>query len=226
MLHLQNYSNYILKNISLKIENNLVILGHNGAGKSTLARVLSGLIRSENVSIDTINLNQLPFSQRAKLINYIPTKLDIFDKHITMREYLELSNIHGMDTKPIIDQLGIAHLLPKHQISSGEESLVLMASALIHRAKYTIFDEPTANLDTYKVIKLYKLLLQDRGIEYKIIITHDINLAYRLGYDIVYLREGSIIFEGSSQSFFEAQNLEQIFGTSVKKIEDFYVVNL
>jgi len=226
MLQIQNYSNYILNDISLDIESDLVILGHNGAGKSTLAKVLCGIIKSESISINGENLNTLAFSQRAKLLNYIPTKLDIFDKYITMQEYLELSNIEGNDIEPIIKQLGIQELLNKTEISSGEESLILMASALIHGAKYTIFDEPTANLDPKRTIKLYQLLKSDTTIANKIIITHDINLANKLGYDILYMRDGEIVFYGNNQEFFEEQNLQTIFGDAIIKQENFYRVNL
>ncbi|MEA2029892.1 MAG: ABC transporter ATP-binding protein [Campylobacterota bacterium] len=226
MLQIQNYSNYILDNITLNIDKNLIILGHNGAGKSTLAKVLCGIIKSETLSINGEDFNTIAFNQRAKLINYIPTKLDIFDKYITMQEYLELSNIHSIDIKPIIEQLGIQHLLNKTKISSGEESLILIASALMHGAKFTIFDEPTANLDPKRTIKLYQLLKNDITIANKIIITHDINLANKLGYDILYISDGKIVFHGSNQAFFEEQNLESIFGEAIIKIEDFYGVNL
>jgi len=226
MLHLQNYSNYILQDINLSIDKSLIILGHNGAGKSTLAKVLCGVIKSEVVSINGENLNSIAFHQRAQMLNYIPTKLDIFDQYITMQEYLELSNIQSRDITPIIEQLGISHLLNKTQISSGEESLILMASALIHGAKYTIFDEPTANLDPKRTIKLYQLLKNDSTIANKIIITHDINLANKLGYEIVYLRDGRVVFHGSNQAFFEEQNLQSIFGDAIVKQNDFYRVNL
>jgi iron complex transport system ATP-binding protein len=226
MLQIQNYSNYILKDITLSIDKNLIILGHNGAGKSTLAKVLCGIIKSDTISINGKEFNTIPFNQRAKLINYIPTKLDIFDKYITMREYLELSNIHGSDIEHIIEELTIHHLLDKTQISSGEESLILMASALIHGAEYTIFDEPTANLDPKRTITLYQLLKNDTTIEHKIIITHDINLANKLGYDILYLSEGKTLFHGTSQAFFEKQNLQSIFGDAIIKQDNFYRVNL
>ncbi|MBN2825106.1 MAG: ATP-binding cassette domain-containing protein [Campylobacterales bacterium] len=226
MLHLQNHSHSILKNISLRIDNHLIILGDNGAGKSTLAKVLCGIIKSQSVSIDTTPLHRLSLRQRAVLVNYIPTKLEIFDRHITMGEYLALSNVRGMDTKPIVQKLGIEHLLPKTQISSGEESLVLMASALICGAKYTIFDEPTANLDPKRSVEMFKILQNDTLIEHKIIITHDINLAHKLGYDILYLQDGQIIFHGTNEAFFEEQNLENIFGDAIVGQEGFYRVNL
>ncbi len=226
MLHLQNYSNFILQNITLDIHSHLTVLGDNGAGKSTLGRVLSGLIKSEKLFIDTKPYNLIPYRDRAKSINYIPAKLDIYDKHITMREYLELSNIRGIDSEPIIEDLKIGYLMAKTQTSLGEASLVLMASALIHGARYTIFDEPTANLDPKRTIQIFKLLQNDTTLRNKIIITHDLNLAHRLGYEILYLQEGKILFQDTCEAFFESENLKTIFGDAITKQEGFYRVNL
>jgi iron complex transport system ATP-binding protein len=82
MLKVDNFSNYILDDISLTIDKkNLIILGSNGCGKTTLAKVISGL--NDNGVLDN------------KRINYIPTKLDIFDEFMSVNEYLELSNLYG-----------------------------------------------------------------------------------------------------------------------------------
>jgi len=226
LIKLQNYSNYILKNIDLTINNNLVILGSNGAGKSTLAKILSGVIKSDSVYIDNINLNKIKLNKKTSIINYIPPNLDIFDKYITIRDYLELSNIsNSIDIQDITDRLNISYLLNKSSYSSGEAQLILVASALIHNAKITIFDEPTANLEPKRVVEIFDILKSD-NLESKIIITHDINLAHKLGYDILYLRDGNIEFNGSSKEFFRDDNLYNIFANSIKRVGDIFVVNL
>jgi len=226
LIKLQNYSNYILNNIDLTIDNNLVILGSNGAGKSTLAKILSGVIKSENVYINNINLNRINLNKKASLINYIPPNLDIFDKYITIKDYLELSNIsNSINIQDITDRLNISYLLNKSRYSSGEAQLILVVSALIHNAKITIFDEPTANLEPKRVVEIFNILKSD-SLKTKIIITHDINLAHKLGYDILYLRDGNIEFNGSSKEFFKDKNLYNIFSNSVKRVGDIFVVNL
>jgi len=225
-IKLQNYSNYILQNINLSISKNLIILGSNGAGKSTLAKVLSGVIKSDSVYIDNKDINKINLHKKASLINYIPPTLDIFDKYITIEDYLELSNIsNNIDIKTITKKLNISHLLNKNSLSSGESQLVLVASAIIHNAQITIFDEPTANLEPKRVVEIYNVLKSDI-LKTKIIITHDINFAYKLGYDILYLKDGEIEFSGSSNRFFERNNLYNIFGSSIKRVEDIFVVDL
>ena len=230
MLQIKNYSNAILKNIHLELKErqNLVILGSNGAGKSTLAKVLCGITPSENVFINNQPLYTIANKQRTNFINYIPAKLEIFDEYITLDEYLNLSKLHSLlESKNMLKLLEIEHLKnkPCKQLSSGEQQLTMLATAILHNAKVTIFDEPTANLDPQKSRDIYSLL-KSNILQSKIIITHDLNLAYHLGYDIIYIKNGKIDFNNSSKKFFNESNLNDYFGTSVKRIDNFIMVNL
>jgi iron complex transport system ATP-binding protein len=114
---------------------------------------------------------------------------------------------------------------PCKQLSSGEQQLLMLASAILHNAEVSIFDEPTANLDPQKSRDIFSLL-KGNLFQSKIIITHDLNLAYKLGYDVLYMKEGKIVFNGSSKEFFTELNLNDFFGTSVKRVGDEIVVSL
>ena len=230
MLQIKNYANKILKNISFELgaKQNLIILGANGAGKSTLAKVLCGITPSSCVSIKHQNLNAFSAKERTKLINYVPAKLEIFDEYITLNEYLNLSRLHSLlEAKNLLKLLNLEALKNKscQSMSSGEQQLTMLASAILHNAKITIFDEPTANLDPQKSRDIYSLLASNI-FQSKIIITHDLNLAYKLGYDVLYIKNGYVDFLGSSKNFFEEGNLSEYFGTSVQKINNTIMVNL
>ncbi len=216
MLKVDNFSNYSLTNVSLKIENkNLIILGSNGSGKTTLAKVLSGLLGDKQ--IDT------------KIVNYIPTKLEIFDEYLSVEEFLELSKLYSKKTiENILNQLEITHLKDRSSkyLSSGESALVLLSSAILHNAKYTILDEPTSNLDPQKVKMVYNLLKHSDALQNKIIITHNLNIAYKLGYDIIYIKEGRVDFQGTNIDFFDQKNLDKYFEKTVKKLDDHIMIEL
>ena len=229
MIQLNSYSDSILHNITLtlKPKQNLIILGSNGAGKSTLAKVLCGITPS------SILMQEKPFSlysakERTQLINYIPSKLEIFDEYLTLDEYLNLSKLHTLlESKNMLKLLTLEKLKnkPCKQLSSGEQQLTMLASALLHNAKVTIFDEPTANLDPQKSRDVFSLL-KGKLFQSKIIITHDLNLAYKLGYDVMYMKEGKIVFSDSSVKFFTESNLNNFFGTSIVKKDDYIGITL
>lgn len=229
MLQLHNYSDKILKNISftLKEKQHLIILGSNGAGKSTLAKVLCGITTS-SLKLKGKPLSHYSSKERTRLLNYIPPKLEIFDEYITVNEYLNLSCLHSMlDSENMLKLLEINHLKnkPCKQLSSGEQQLSMFATAILHNAKITIFDEPTANLDPKRTRDIYSLL-KSNIFQSKIIITHDLNLAYKLGYNILYIKDGQIAFHHNSKSFFTESNLNDFFETSVKNVNNTILVEL
>ena len=230
MLTIKNHNSNILTDISFHLNpnQNLIILGSNGAGKSTLAKVLCGITPSDNVTINGKKITQLKTKERTKLINYIPAKLEIFDEYLSLEEYLDLSRLHTLlASKNMLKLLELEALKKKpcQQLSSGEQQLMMLATAVLHNAHITIFDEPTANLDPKKSCDVYALL-KSKLFQSKIIITHDLNLAYRLGYNILYIQDGKVSFFDSSEKFFNPSNLDHYFGSSVKMVDDFVMVNL
>jgi iron complex transport system ATP-binding protein len=232
MLEINNYNSSILHDISfsLKDEENLIILGENGAGKSTLAKVLSNLVENDNVKLFEENLSVLSDAKRAEYINYIPPKLSIFDEYITLREFFELSCIDQVDNKKIdelIDVLNLKKLEKKYckAFSSGEKQLLLLGSSILHDAKITIFDELTANLDITRLKEVFDIFNSD-FLKQKIIITHNLDLAYALKFKVLYMKDGRIEFFGKHEEFFCNENLKKFYNNSISKINEHLVVNL
>jgi iron complex transport system ATP-binding protein len=221
-LKITNFSNTILNNISFEVKasQNLIILGSNGVGKTTLAKILAGIIPSNTVSIDGVSPSKTFGLKRVKLLNYIPPKLEIFDTYLSVSDFLALNVFNDkLSVKEVLNTLELTHLAEQscQTLSSGEAQLLLMASALLHEANYTIFDEPTANLDPQKMQIIFALLKDALPKKSKILITHNLDLAYKLGFDVLFLHKGKIIFHGTSKDFFEAQNLNNIYQGAVIK---------
>jgi len=232
MLEINNYTSSILKNISfhLKKDENLIILGHNGAGKSTLARVLSNLIENNSVKIFNENIKEIDDKKRATYINYIPPKFEVFDEYITLKEFLELSCIDYVDNEKInnvIELLNLKKLENKYcsSFSSGEKQLLLLGSSIMHNADITIFDELTANLDISRIKEVFDIF-KSEFLKQKIIITHNLDLAYALKYKILYLDNGRVEFFGENDEFFSSENLKRFYNNSIIKINEHLVVNL
>lgn len=232
MLHVDNLSYHILKDVSFSLERgqNLTILGNNGSGKTTLAKAICYLIHSDSVMIEGKRVAHFTAQERSEYLNFIPSKLSIYDEYLTVLDYLKLNLLKEEQADPInkvLTQLGITHLMHSrcHKLSSGEGALLLIGGAMIHQALYTILDEPTANLDQAKKIKVYQLLKNSPHFQNKIIITHDLNLAYKLGYNILFLEEGEVHYCGACEPFFEPNHLKSCFENAIKNSNGNFVVN-
>ncbi len=219
------YQQTILQNIHLKSANNLVILGANGAGKSTFAKALCGLLPYEGeVSIHNISLKQLSAQERAKAITYIPPKLESYDTYITVLDFVLMGRhpykasfapYSREDEALALSHIQQHHLNPKKKIgelSSGQQQLLLITQALAQESKIIIFDEPTANLDPHHSLEFYKALQSLNPTTQKVIITHDLNLAYKLGYEVLFIHNATATHYPSPSNFFTTQSLKEAYG--------------
>ena len=221
----------ILKNVTLEVQNHLSILGANGSGKSSFAKALSGLIEFEgDIAIESQNIKTLTPNARAKLLSYIPTKLELYDKLITVEEFVLLGRFPYKESffsyekkdytivKEMLEFLSIAHLA-KHtiaELSSGEQQLTLIAQALTQQSKIIIFDEPTANLDpkNSKIIAQHiKALKKEHTI---ILITHDLHLAAFIDSQMLFIKDKSAkLYE---KEFFSDTMLEELYGVAFSNL--------
>ncbi len=148
---------------------------------------------------------------------------------MSVEEFLEINKLYSYKSIDEVLRLVNCEYIKNKKcknLSSGESQLLLLSSAILHNAKYTIFDEPTSNLDPQKIKNSFHILQDEDILQNKIIITHNLNLAYKLGYDILYIKDGAIAFYDSSERFFSDENLQLFFKNSVKKCDDNIVVSL
>lgn len=232
MLKVNNYNSAILHDISFELQEgeNLLILGENGAGKSTLAKVLCHLIDNQSVSLQDNEISSLDEQKRASMINYIPPKLSMFDEYVTLREFLELSSIDMVNATRIDETITLLKLESLQnrsclELSSGEQQLALLASSIIHNAEITIFDELTANLDISRLKDVFDIL-NSNLLQQKVVITHNLDLAYALKYKVLFMKKGRINFFGSHSDFFTNKSLHQYYNSAISKVNEHLVVNL
>ena len=219
----------ILQNINLNIQSHLCILGANGSGKSTLAKAICGLIEQDGeVSINATDIKEFSLIQKAKLISYIPAKLEIYDSFISVEEFVllgrfaykrsffEYSDKDKDIAQETLEFLKISHL-KEHAVcslSSGEQQLSLIAQALTQQSQVMIFDEPTANLDPHntKIIAQYIKGLKER--HQVILITHDLHLASYFDADVAFIKNKALTLY--TQNFFNDATLSELYDVKFK----------
>ena len=217
----------VLQNISLEIQKHLTILGANGSGKSTLAKALAGINNYEGlIEIQGNDIAKLSLNERAKLLSYIPTKLEIYDTYITVEDFVLLGrfphkeSLFGYseeDTKRVqsmLEFLSISHLKKQtiQELSSGEQQLVLIAQALTQQSKIIIFDEPTANLDPKNSKIIAKHIKELQSSHTVILITHDLHLAAFIDTEVLFLKKADATLY--TKEFFTDKRLEKLYGVA------------
>ena len=221
----------ILENISLNIENHLSVLGANGSGKSTLAKAICGLTAFDGeISINSQNIDTISLNEKAKLISYIPAKLDIYDSFISVEEFvllgrfpykqnfLDYSEKDKNITSQTLEFLKISHLNSNavSSLSSGEQQLCLIAQALTQQSKIIIFDEPTANLDPHNSKIIAQHIKGLKEYHQVILITHDLHLASFIDSPVVFIKDKTTHYYETD--FFKDDILEELYEVSFNSL--------
>lgn len=221
--------NHILKDLSCTVNKGdfIVVVGTNGSGKSTLFDTIAGKIKPSHGSIilDGINITALNEQHRSSMITRIfqNTKLNSVGS-FTVAQNLALAHysrrtarlVDGMKDMPheraqeIIHKLGMpTSILEKkmNSLSGGQRQLIAFAMATQLIPKVLLLDEPTAALDPQAATKLLTYannFIKQHQIT-TLLITHDPEMAVRMGNKVWVLENGKITKEFSNQ---EKQNLD------------------
>ncbi len=236
LIEIKNYSysigeTRILSNISLVINQGdyISIIGPNGAGKSTLLKCLDRILTGGKGEIRLKGKLLEKYSQKelARLTGYVPqtsTNIFPFNVHefVLMGRY---SYMKPFSATTIEDEEAVNNALlitgtKKWEsrlmttLSGGERQKVLIAGALAQGAEILLLDEPTTFLDPYYQDEIYSILEQinkESGVTI-LSATHDINSAAFYGRDIIAIKNGVLVFRGSSLEIMNNNILGKVFG--------------
>ncbi len=201
------------------------ILGPNGAGKTSLIRALVGLITP---TAGTVQLDDAPLpalAERAKRIGYLPQNGSPA-WNITARELVSLGRLPHrarLAASTVADDEAIetamtatdtSHLAHRtvDTLSGGERARVTVARVLAGDPDWIIADEPLANLDPphqRDLLTLFKsAAAAGKGV---IVILHQLNAAARVADDMVLMKRGSIVANGSVAETLTPAALQKAF---------------
>ena len=139
-------------------------LGPNGAGKTTTIRMLLGLMKPTNGSIEifgkSFNKEKLAILKNIGSLVESPS----YYPHLTAYENLEvIRKIYGVPTNRISEVLHIVRLSEvAHKkvkgFSLGMKQRLGIAAAMLHQPQLLILDEPTNGLDPAGIIEIRQLI--------------------------------------------------------------------
>ena len=204
------YSNNVLQNINLKIEEGefVSIMGPSGSGKSTLLYTISGMddMTAGKVIFDGEDLSKMNEKQltRLRLMKmgfifqqmYMMKKLTIMD-NIVLPGYQE--GLAGRDevnkkAEELMRRLGIIETAEREitEVSGGQLQRACLARALINSPKVLFADEPTGALNSKASMEvLHELVEANKEGATILMVTHSEKVA-ACSDRIIYLMDGDI----------------------------------
>ncbi len=192
------------------------LLGPNGAGKTSTIRAILGLV---NFTGDVDLLGQ--GRPRGTLLNMIGAVLETpaLLETLTVKEFLELvASVRRFNDVKRIEALVHAFELEQYMgtyiasLSQGNKQKVAIVSALMHRPKLLILDEPFNALDV-KSARVFKEIIANHKRDGGAVLfsTHIMEIAEKLCDRIGIIDRGKMVVEGTT-----AQIMEQVHAGSLE----------
>lgn len=211
-------------NLSFTLEEGkiTILAGPNGAGKTTTIKCVLGLIKKNSglILIDDKNIKE----KKGK-VAYIPETPDIYP-YLTVWEGMKfISLAYGLKdweerAKEILSMFNIFDKRNEigKSLSKGMKQKLSISMALLHEPDIFLIDEPFVGLDPLgiKEFKQALKILRDNG-KSVLISTHMLGTVEELGDNIIIMKKGKLIFEGSMDK------LRGSIEDSTMKLEDIFI---
>lgn len=210
-------------NFTLRRGESLGLVGESGSGKSTTGLALLRLIASrgsilfEEKPLHQFNRRQmLPLRSQIQVVFQDPnsslnprrTALQIIEEGLEVHQKMSASE-REQRVIGVMREVGLnpdfRHRYPA-EFSGGQRQRIAIARALVLEPALLILDEPTSSLDRTvqaQILALLKALQQKRQLAY-LFISHDLQVVRALCHQVIVLRQGEVVEQGSCEQVFSA----------------------
>ena len=221
-----------LENVNISIEKGefVSIMGPSGCGKSTLLKTINRMndlveqCRWEgNILVDERDINKEDVNTLRKHVGMVFQKPNLFPMSI----YDNIAygpRTHGIKNKKVLDQIVERSLrqaaiwdevkgnLKKSALalSGGQQQRIAIARALAMQPDIMLFDEPTSALDPEMVGEVLNVMkdLANAGMT-MVVVTHEMGFAQDVADRVIFMADGRIIEDDSTEKFFGDQPTTQ-----------------
>ena len=217
----------VVDNISFTIEENktLGLLGPNGCGKTTTIGMMLGLIEPSQgeIRINNKDINKIDKNEYLSQINFASPYIEL-PKKLTVKQNLEVyGRLYGVENlneriDEIASDLNLVNFMniKNGELSSGQKNRVSLAKSLINKPKILFLDEPTASLDPDigDFVRRYIENYKKNNLVTILLASHNMSEVERLCDDIIMMKSGRIVDQGTAQKLIEKHgrnNLEETF---------------
>ncbi|WP_242273603.1 ABC transporter ATP-binding protein [Bacillus cereus group sp. BfR-BA-01310] len=209
-------------NITVQAGDIFGFIGHNGAGKSTTIKSLVGVIDFEEgeIFVDGHSVKKDPIACK-RVMAYIPDNPDLYEQ-LTGIQYLnfvaDVFKVSAKDREKEIQKYGDAFEITPYlgdlisSYSHGMKQKVAIISAVLHKPKLLVLDEPFVGLDPKAAVVLKGIMkeLCEKGSAI-FFSTHVLDVAEKLCNKIAMINRGKLALSGEVNSLIKEGSLEELF---------------
>ncbi|MDY7101482.1 MAG: ABC transporter ATP-binding protein [Actinomycetota bacterium] len=180
------------------------LLGPNGAGKSTVMRMLVGLTRPSQGSIEVCGVDPRRDLEVRRRIGIVPQQEAVFDR-LDAHDFVRVAaELNGLDDPEAATREALARVeldpemgRPVSTFSKGMRQRVKVAQAIVHHPDVLVLDEPLGGLDPRQRLHLTDLFrrLGDAGV-CVIVSSHVLDEVERLGSRVLVIAQGRLAAQG------------------------------
>jgi phospholipid/cholesterol/gamma-HCH transport system ATP-binding protein len=210
-------SHMVLKGVNISVYEGeiMVVMGRSGSGKSTLLRQMLALEGPTSGSVNLLNKNVSEMKAEAlfdlrrdigvafqggALLSSLTVEQNVM-LPLTEHANLDPQNMKIM-TRMKLEVVGLSkfgHLMPS-ELSGGMLKRAALARAIIMDPKILYCDEPSSGLDPMTASALDDLIIKLRDVLGMsiVVITHEVESAFKIADRIAVVEDGEIVFIGST----------------------------
>ena len=222
-----------VRDVSLSIREGevLALIGPSGCGKTTLLRTLNRLTeltptatRTGALRLDADDVDRLDVTELRRRVTMVfqqpnPFPMSIFDNVAYALREQARRRPKRADLRPAVEQAlrraglwdEVADDLdrPALRLSGGQQQRLCIARALAAKPEVLLLDEPCSALDPRSTATIEQLIVELRSSLAIVIVTHNLQQAYRVADRVAFMFLGELVEHGSAEQVFGAPRAER-----------------
>jgi len=204
-------------NMTVGLQEVVVVIGPSGGGKSTLIRCINRLEKHDKgrIVVDGIEVSDdvRSIQEVRRETGMVFQQFNLFP-HLTVLDNVALAPhyVRKLPTKEaeafamqMLERVKIPEQARKYpgQLSGGQQQRVAIARALAMHPKVMLFDEPTSALDPEMIKEVLEVMVElAEGGMTMIVVSHEMGFARAVADRVVFMADGQIVEVGTPEHFF------------------------
>ena len=231
----KQYKNFTL-NCSMEVKEGMItgFVGPNGSGKSTTLKAVLGLIYIDGGDIQIFGKNVKDIKPEDKEQIGVVLSDSGFSRYLTVKDIKDiLKNTYEAFDEQLFTNYIETYQLPTdkklEQFSVGMKAKLKLITAICHKAKLLILDEPTAGLDVMARNEMLDMLrdYMEEDEERSILVSSHISTDLETLCDNIYMiNEGNIILHEETDRLLSNYAILKVDEEQSKTLDPQYIIKM